>query len=107
MTMHLNTNSEKLGLIDYSYGEDTFQFTFKRPKQISPDEKLGVEFVHPRIDRVAQRAHTQAIECEENAGGWRTRLLMAHGKASQVIARIYQPCLSESRARSRGSSAER
>lgn len=65
MTMYLNTNSEKLGLIDYSYSEDTFQFTFKRPKQISPDEKLGVEFVHPRIDRVAQQRILQQFSVKK------------------------------------------
>jgi len=65
MTVYLNTNSEKLGLIDYSYKEDTFQFTFKRPKQISPDEKLGVEFVHPRIDRVAQQRILQEFSVKK------------------------------------------
>jgi len=54
MTVYLNTGSERLSLTDYSFKDDTFQFTFRRPK-VSPDEKISVEFVHPRIDQVAQQ----------------------------------------------------
>ncbi len=55
MTVFLNTGSERLSLMDYSFKDDTFQFTFKRPKQLSPDDKISVEFVHPRIDRVTEQ----------------------------------------------------
>lgn len=65
MSVFLNTNAEKLTLIDYSFKEDTFQFTFKRPKQISPDEKIGVEFVHPRIDRVTQQRILQEFSVKK------------------------------------------
>lgn len=64
-TVYLNTNSEKLSLIDYSFKEDTFQFTFKRPKQLSPDEKLGVEFVHPRIGQVTQQRILQEFSVKK------------------------------------------
>ena len=65
MTVYLNTAAEKLTLMDYSFKEDTFQFTFKRPKQISSDEKLGVEFVHPRIDRVTQQRILQEFSVKK------------------------------------------
>ncbi|MFL6444331.1 MAG: hypothetical protein ACJ713_10985 [Candidatus Sulfotelmatobacter sp.] len=64
-TVYLNTSSEKLSLIDYSFKEDTFQFTFKRPKQLSPDEKLGVEFVHPRIGQVTQQRILQEFSVKK------------------------------------------
>lgn len=47
MSVYLNTNKEKLSLMNYSVKEDTFQLTFPRPKQLRPDEKVSVEFVHP------------------------------------------------------------
>jgi len=65
MIVYLNTNAEKLTLMDYSFKEDTFQFTFKRPKQISPDEKIGVEFVHPKIDRVTQQRILQEFSVKK------------------------------------------
>jgi len=65
MTVYLNTAAEKLNLMDYSFKEDTFQFTFKRPQKISPDEKIGVEFVHPRIDQVAQQRILQEFSVKK------------------------------------------
>jgi hypothetical protein len=65
MTVFLNTNAEKLTLMDYSFKEDTFQFTFNRPKQLSADDKLGVEFVHPRIDRVTQQRILQEFSVKK------------------------------------------
>jgi len=65
MTVYLNTAAERLSLMDYSFKEDTFQFTFKRPQKISPDEKIGVEFVHPRIDQVAQQRILQEFSVKK------------------------------------------
>jgi hypothetical protein len=49
MTVFLNAGKERLSLLSYSFKDDTFQFTFPRPRQLGPDEKIGVEFVHPNI----------------------------------------------------------
>ncbi|MFZ2083198.1 MAG: hypothetical protein WAU92_01800, partial [Candidatus Sulfotelmatobacter sp.] len=45
MSVFLDAGKERLSLMDYSFEEDTFQFVFPRPKKVSPDEKLGVEFI--------------------------------------------------------------
>jgi hypothetical protein len=55
MSVFLNTKRDRLSLMAYSFKDDTFQFTFPRPKQIDPDEKIGVEFVHPRTNAVGQQ----------------------------------------------------
>jgi hypothetical protein len=55
MSVYLNTNSERLSLLSYSFKDDTFQFTFPRPKQVQPEEKISVEFVHPRIGAIGQQ----------------------------------------------------
>jgi len=55
MTVFLNIKAEKLNLTGYSFKDDTFQFTFPRPKQVQPDEKIGVEFVHPRINAIGEQ----------------------------------------------------
>jgi hypothetical protein len=55
MTVYLNTKAERLSLMSYSFKDDTFQFTFPRPKQVQPDEKISVEFVHPKIDVIGPR----------------------------------------------------
>jgi len=65
MTVFLNTGSERLSLTDYSCKDDTFQFTFKRPKQVSPDDKISVEFVHPRIDQVTQQRILQTFNVKK------------------------------------------
>jgi len=65
MTVYLNTNAEKLTLMDYNFKDDTFQFTFKRPKALRPDEKISVEFVHPRIDRVTQQRILQEFSLKK------------------------------------------
>jgi hypothetical protein len=65
MTVYLNTSAKKLSLIDYSFKEDTFQFAFPRPKQLRPDDKIGVEFVHPRIDRVGQQRILQQFSVKK------------------------------------------
>lgn len=55
MSVFLNTKRDRLSLMAYSFKDDTFQFTFPRPKQIDPDETIGVEFVHPRTNAIGQQ----------------------------------------------------
>jgi hypothetical protein len=55
MSVFLNAGKERLSLLSYGFKDDTFQFTFPRPKQLSPDEKIGVEFVHPKINLIGQQ----------------------------------------------------
>jgi hypothetical protein len=55
MTTYLNTKTDKLGLIAYSFKEDTFQLTFPRPKQLRPDDKVAIEFVHPKINVIGEQ----------------------------------------------------
>jgi hypothetical protein len=65
MTVYLNTNVEKLSLTNYSFKDDTFQFTFPRPKQLRPDEKISVEFVHPRINVIGQQRILQEFSLKK------------------------------------------
>ncbi len=65
MSVFLDAGKERLSLMDYSFKEDTFQFTFPRPKQVGPDEKLGVEFVHPRINVIGQRRVLQEFSLKK------------------------------------------
>jgi hypothetical protein len=55
MSVYLSTNAEKLSLTSYTFKDDTFQFTFPRPKNFRPDEKISVEFVHPTINVVGRQ----------------------------------------------------
>lgn len=55
MTVFLNTKSERLSLLAYSFKDDTFLLTFPRPKELTRDEKVGVEFVHPRTNVIGQQ----------------------------------------------------
>ena len=55
VSVYLNAGKERLSLLDYTCKEDTFQFAFPRPKQIGLDGKLGVEFIHPRINAILQQ----------------------------------------------------
>jgi hypothetical protein len=65
MSVFLNAGKERLSLLNYGFKDDTFQFTFPRPKQLGPDEKIGVEFVHPTIDRVRQRRVLQEFSSKK------------------------------------------
>lgn len=65
MSVFLDAGKERLSLMDYSFEEDTFQFVFPRPKKVSPDEKLGVEFIHPKIDRIGQRRILQEFSLKK------------------------------------------
>jgi hypothetical protein len=52
---YLNTRDERLTLTGYVFKDDTFQFVFPRPKQLRPDDKISVEFVHPRIAAIGEQ----------------------------------------------------
>ncbi|MGA8443392.1 MAG: hypothetical protein WB762_32390 [Candidatus Sulfotelmatobacter sp.] len=65
MSVFLNAGRERLSLMNYSFEDDTFQFVFPRPKKVSPDEKLGVEFVHPKIDRIGQQRILQEFSLKK------------------------------------------
>jgi hypothetical protein len=54
-SVFLNAGKERLSLVNYSFKDDTFQFVFPRPKGLGPDDKIGVEFVHPNIGLRQQR----------------------------------------------------
>lgn len=54
-SVFLDTRTEKLTLVGYTFKDDTFQFTFPRPKDLQPgDGKISVEFIHPRINVIGQ-----------------------------------------------------
>lgn len=55
MTVFLNTKTERLSLLAYGFKDETFQFTFPRPKELKADEKVSVEFIHPRISVIGQQ----------------------------------------------------
>jgi len=65
MSVYLNTEAERLSLLGYSCKDDTFQFTFPRPKQLHPNEKVGVEFVHPRINVISQQRILQEFSLKK------------------------------------------
>lgn len=50
----LNTKTEKLNLVSYGFKDDTFQLVFPRPKQLEPEGRISVEFVHPRINVIGE-----------------------------------------------------
>jgi len=50
----LNAGKERLLLEGYACKDDTFQLAFPRPKQLSPDSRLSVEFIHPNIDVIRE-----------------------------------------------------
>jgi hypothetical protein len=65
MTTFLNAPSERLSLTAYNVKDDTFQLTFPRPKQLSADGKISVEFQHPRIGTVAQQRVLQEFSLKK------------------------------------------
>jgi hypothetical protein len=65
MSTFLDAGKERLSLMDYSFKENTFQFAFPRPKEVTPDEKIGVEFVHPKISRVGQQRVLQEFSLKK------------------------------------------
>ncbi|HUA15455.1 MAG TPA: hypothetical protein VMG31_09165 [Verrucomicrobiae bacterium] len=65
MSVYLNTKNERLSLMAYSFKDDTFQFTFPRPKQLEPNDKISVEFVHPRINVVGQQRVLQEFSVKK------------------------------------------
>jgi hypothetical protein len=65
MSVYLDAGKERLSLMGYSFKEDTFQFIFPRPKQVGPNEKLGVEFMHPRINQIGQQRILQEFSLKK------------------------------------------
>jgi len=65
MSVFLNAGKERLSLLNYGFKDDTFQFTFPRPKQLGPGEKIGVEFVHPNIGRIRQQRILQEFSLKK------------------------------------------
>jgi len=65
MSVYLDAGKERLSLMGYSFKEDTFQFIFPRPKQVGPNEKLGVEFMHPRINLIGQQRILQEFSLKK------------------------------------------
>jgi len=65
MKVFLNTVSDKLSLTSYSCRDDTFQFTFPRPKELAPDDKISLMFVHPRIERIGEQRILQVFSLKK------------------------------------------
>lgn len=61
----LNTDEERLSLTSYSFNDDTFQFTFPRPKKLSPEGKISLEFAHPQFDRVHEQRIVPAFSLKK------------------------------------------
>ena len=60
--VYLNAGGEKLRLTNYSFKGDTFQFTFPRPKKLSTDGNISVEFAVPQLDRIHERRIVQGFD---------------------------------------------
>lgn len=65
MKVFLNTKTDRLSLTSYSFKDDTFQFTFPRPKDLQPNEKISVEFVHPRINAIGEQRILQEFSLKK------------------------------------------
>ncbi|MGB6404341.1 MAG: hypothetical protein WBF26_16005 [Candidatus Sulfotelmatobacter sp.] len=65
MSVFLDAGKERLSLVDYTFKDHTFQFVFPRPKKVGPDEKIGVEFIHPKIDRIGQQRILQEFSLKK------------------------------------------
>ena len=65
MSVFLDPGKERLSLISYTSKDDTFQFVFPRPTKVSPDEKVGVEFIHPKIGRIGQQRILQEFSLKK------------------------------------------
>jgi hypothetical protein len=65
MKVFLNTGTDRLSLMNYSFKNDTFQFTFPRPKELPPDGKISVEFVHPNIERIREQRIVQVFSLKK------------------------------------------
>src|ERR1700691_4491509 len=65
MSGFLDAGKERLSLTDYAFKDDTFQFTFPRPKQINPNEKIGVEFIHHKVNVIGQQRILQEFSLKK------------------------------------------
>lgn len=52
-TVYLIAGKERLQLSGYASTNGAFQFNFPCPEDLSPDDSIGVEFVHPGIGLIA------------------------------------------------------
>jgi len=51
----LNVGSEKLTLLDYGFKDDTIQMAFPRPKEITAETEVSLEFHHPNVGPVREQ----------------------------------------------------
>ena len=57
-SVFLDAGKDRVRLQSYMCKDETFQFTFPRPKQITADTPLAIEFTHPNVDLVhSQNLH--------------------------------------------------
>jgi hypothetical protein len=65
MSTFLDAGKQRLSLLDYSVKENTFQFTFPRPQQLSSNEKIAVEFTHPKVNVIGQQRILQEFNLKK------------------------------------------
>ena len=51
----LNIGREKLTLLDYGFKDDTIQMAFARPKEITQETEVSLEFHHPNVGPVREQ----------------------------------------------------
>jgi hypothetical protein len=65
MSTFLDAGKQRLSLLAYSVKEDTFQFTFPRPQQLSSNEEIAVEFTQPKINVIGQQRILQQFKLKK------------------------------------------
>ncbi len=65
MSTFLDAGKQRLNLLEYSVKENTFQFTFPRPQQLSSNEEIAVEFTHPRTNVIGQQRILQQFKLKK------------------------------------------
>lgn len=65
MSTFLDAGKQRLSLLEYSVKENTFQFTFPRPQQLNSNEKIAVEFTHPKINVIGQQRILQEFNLKK------------------------------------------
>jgi len=65
MSTFLDAGKQRLNLLGYSIKENTFQFAFPRPQQLSSDEEIAVEFTHPRTNVIGQQRVLQQFKLKK------------------------------------------
>jgi class 3 adenylate cyclase len=64
-TTYLNAGAERLSLTGYNFQGDTFMLTFPRPKQLKPEDKVGIEFISPRISVIDEQRILQEFSVKK------------------------------------------